>query len=102
MYDGNIFSINHLHRQECGEMHARVVAGHSQKRTLLYRRSIWSIYSRAMEFEWYEPKRQSNLARHKIDFQDAKEIWHGNVLAVPSAQTQHGEQRSIAYGVVAG
>ena len=52
--------------------------------------------------EWYEPKRQSNLARHKIDFQDAKEIWHGNVLAVPSAQTQHGEQRSIAYGVVAG
>jgi uncharacterized DUF497 family protein len=38
-----------------------------------------------MEFEWYEPKRQSNLARHKIDFQDAKEVWHGNVLAVPSA-----------------
>jgi len=38
-----------------------------------------------MEFEWYEPKRQSNLARHKIDFQDAKEIWYGNVLAVPSA-----------------
>ena len=55
-----------------------------------------------MEFEWYEPKRQSNLARHKIDFQDAKEIWHGNVLEVPSSQTQHGEARFIAYGMVEG
>src|SRR5712691_4620283 len=60
------------------------------------------MYSMVMEFEWHEPKRQSNLARHKIDFQDAKEIWHGNVLEVPSAQTQHGAQRSIAYGVGAG
>jgi uncharacterized DUF497 family protein len=56
----------------------------------------------AMEFEWYEPKRQSNLAQHKIDFQDAKEIWHGNVLEVPSSQTQHGEARFIAYGMVEG
>jgi len=55
-----------------------------------------------MEFEWHEPKRQSNLAQHKIDFQDAKEIWHGNVLEVPSAQDQHGEARFIAYGMVEG
>jgi uncharacterized protein len=60
------------------------------------------MYIMAMQFEWYEPKRQSNLAHHKIDFQDAKEIWQGNVLEVPSSQTYHSEARFIAYGVVEG
>jgi uncharacterized DUF497 family protein len=26
-----------------------------------------------MDFEWHEPKRQSNLVQHGIDFLDAKE-----------------------------
>ena len=33
---------------------------------------------------------------------DAKEIWQGVVLEVPSAQQEHGEQRHIAYGVLDG
>ncbi len=53
-------------------------------------------------FEWHEPKRQSNLLQHGIDFEDAKEIWQGEVLEVPSEQDEHGEQRHIAYGVLEG
>ena len=60
------------------------------------------MYIMDMEFEWHELKRQSNLAEHKIDFLDAKEIWQGDVLEFPSAQDHHGEQRSIAYGVLEG
>ena len=53
-------------------------------------------------FEWHEPKRQSNLVQHGIDFEDAKEIWQGEVLEVPSEQDEHGEQRYMAYGVLEG
>jgi uncharacterized DUF497 family protein len=55
-----------------------------------------------MLFEWYEQKRLENLSKHGIDFLDAKEIWQGEVLEVPSAQQAHGEQRHIAYGVLDG
>jgi uncharacterized protein len=55
-----------------------------------------------MRFEWDEQKRLENLRKHGIDFVDAKEIWQGTVLEVPSAQQAHGEQRYIAYGVLDG
>jgi uncharacterized protein len=64
------------------------------------------MYNMDMEsiplFEWHEPKRQSNLVQHGIDFEDAKEIWQGEVLEVPSEQDEHGEQRYMAYGVLEG
>ena len=53
-----------------------------------------------MLFEWSEHKRLENLRKHGIDFLDAKEIWHGEVLEVPSAQQAHGEQRHLAYGLL--
>jgi uncharacterized protein len=55
-----------------------------------------------MLFEWYEQKRLENLSKHGIDFLDAKEIWQSEVLEVPSAQLEHGEQRHLAYGVLEG
>jgi uncharacterized protein len=55
-----------------------------------------------MLFEWYEQKRLENLRKHGIDFLDAKEIWQGEVLEVPSEQQEHGEQRHIAYGMLEG
>jgi hypothetical protein len=55
-----------------------------------------------MLFEWYEQKRLENLDKHGIDFLDAKEIWQGEVLEVPSEQQEHGEQRYIAYGLLEG
>jgi uncharacterized protein len=60
------------------------------------------MHNMSMDFEWHEPKRQSNLVQHGIDFEDAKEIWQGEVLEVPSDQDEHGEQRHIAYGVLEG
>jgi uncharacterized protein len=55
-----------------------------------------------MLFEWSEQKRLENLSKHGIDFVDAKEIWQGEVLEVPSEQQEHGEQRHITYGVLEG
>jgi uncharacterized DUF497 family protein len=43
-----------------------------------------------------------NLSKHGIDFVDAKEIWQGEVLEVPSEQQEHAEQRHIAYGLLEG
>ena len=64
------------------------------------------MYNTDMEnvpsFAWHEPKRQSNLVQHGIDFEDAKEIWQGEVFEIPSEQDEHGEQRHIAYGVLEG
>jgi uncharacterized DUF497 family protein len=55
-----------------------------------------------MEFEWDEAKRRANLAKHRIDFVDAKEIWLGDVLEIRSSQDHHGELRRLAYGVIRG
>ena len=33
-----------------------------------------------MLFEWDESKRQTNLAKHHIDFEDAKRIFDGPVF----------------------
>jgi uncharacterized protein len=64
------------------------------------------MYNMDMEsiplFEWHELKRQSNLGQHGIDFEDAKDIWQGEVLEVSSEQDEHGEQRYMAYGVLEG
>jgi hypothetical protein len=54
----------------------------------------------AIIFEWNERKRLTNVAKHGIDFIDAKEIWAGDVLEAPSPR--HEEARFIAYGVVEG
>ncbi len=55
-----------------------------------------------MEFEWDERKCPANIDKHGIDFMDAKEIWHGDVLDIPSPQTHHGERRYIALGSMRG
>ncbi len=55
-----------------------------------------------MDFDWDENQRQTNLAKHGIDFVRAKEIWDGPVLEIPSPQTDHAEERFIVLGVVDG
>ena len=52
-----------------------------------------------IEFEWGEQKRRANIEKHGIDFYRAKQIWDGEVLEIPSPQSQHLEQRIIAYGL---
>ncbi len=55
-----------------------------------------------MEFEWDERKRRTNIDKHGIDCMDAKEIWHGEILEIPSPQPHHGERRYVALGLMRG
>ena len=51
-----------------------------------------------MLFEWDESKRRSNLAKHRIDFQDAIGIFDGPVFE--KASRSHGEDRVVAIGLI--
>jgi uncharacterized protein len=51
-----------------------------------------------MVFEWDEGKRQANLAKHYIDFQDAKRVFGGPVFE--RIESRHGEDRIFAIGVM--
>lgn len=51
-----------------------------------------------MLFEWDEAKRQANLAKHHIDFQDAKRIFDGPVFE--RLESRHGEERIFAIGLM--
>jgi uncharacterized DUF497 family protein len=53
-----------------------------------------------MDFEWDEAKRLANVAKHGIDFVDAKQIWLGDVLEIRSSQDHHREPRHLAYGLM--
>ena len=53
-----------------------------------------------MMFEWDENKNRRNIEIHGIDFVRAKEIWGGEVLEVPSTQSEHGEERFLAIGAI--
>jgi uncharacterized DUF497 family protein len=51
-----------------------------------------------MLFEWDERKRQVNLAKHYIDFQDAKLIFDGPVFE--RLDSRRGEERIFAVGLM--
>jgi uncharacterized protein len=51
-----------------------------------------------MLFEWDEGKRQSNLAKHFIDFQDAIKIFDGPVFEV--ARRRRSEDRVLTIGLM--
>ena len=51
-----------------------------------------------MLFEWDGSKRQANLAKHHIDFQDAKRVFDGPVFE--RMESRHGEDRIVAIGLM--
>ena len=51
-----------------------------------------------MLFEWDESKRQSNLAKHHVDFQDALRIFDRPVFE--KANRIRGEDRVVAIGLL--
>ena len=53
-----------------------------------------------MEFEWDESKRESNLAKHLIDFLDAITIWNGPVIDPASSRVIGAEDRHLALGAI--
>lgn len=52
-----------------------------------------------MEFEWDENKRQSNLRKHGIDFQEACEIFTNPLLRRIDDRFDYGEDRWAALGM---
>jgi hypothetical protein len=53
-----------------------------------------------MLFEWDESKRQANLAKHYIDFQDAIRVFDGPVFE--TMDRCRGEDRIVAIGSMEG
>ena len=53
-------------------------------------------------YEWDNEKNKLNIAKHGIDFTDAKEIWQSPVVEFASNQNQHNEQRVLAIGLIQG
>ena len=51
-----------------------------------------------MLFDWDESKRQTNLAKHLVDFQEATQIFDGPVFE--KARRRHGEDRVLAIGLM--
>jgi uncharacterized DUF497 family protein len=55
-----------------------------------------------MELEWDERKRRTNLAKHGIDFETAKQVFGGRFIEREDRRTVYGERRMVAYGEVDG
>ena len=51
-----------------------------------------------MKFEWDENKRQSNLHKHGIDFQEVHEIFNNPMLRRIDNRFDYDEDRWIALG----
>lgn len=54
---------------------------------------------RGIVFEWYPPKAQSNLEKHKVSFQEASTIFGDkNLLELPDREHSEEELRFIGVG----
>ncbi len=54
-----------------------------------------------MDFEWEEAKNQENIRRHRVDFNDAKEIFYGDTVERVDRRP-YGEIRYNALGMYRG
>lgn len=55
-----------------------------------------------MEFEWDEAKRLANIAKHGIDFYDAKAALEDAPVMLVDDRKDYGERRCIAAGQAKG
>ena len=55
-----------------------------------------------MKFESDEAKRESNLAKHGIDFVDVSEMWQGGVIDPAARRIVGAEERAVALGTIGG
>ena len=52
------------------------------------------------QFEWDENKNQLNQQKHGIGFEEAKEIFLGNVFTSISEKIDYGEIREVRIGAI--
>ena len=55
-----------------------------------------------MKFTWDETKRKTNLAKHGLDFVDAKIVFSGVTFTFEDDRFAYGEQRFITIGMLNG
>jgi uncharacterized DUF497 family protein len=55
-----------------------------------------------MKITWDETKRHSNIRAHGFDLVDAKRLFAGPTWVVEDTRFAYGEQRFVAYGLIAG
>ncbi len=53
-----------------------------------------------MHFIWDENKRQSNLAKHGLDFADAHKVFNAAIVLFEDNRFCYGEQRMVAVGLL--
>ena len=53
-----------------------------------------------MKFTWDEVKRQANLAKHGLDFADARKVFAGPMVLFEDGRRDYGEQRMIGIGLL--
>lgn len=53
-----------------------------------------------MELIWDEEKRESNLAKHGLDFADAATVFGGAVFVFEDKRGSYAEQRFVALGML--
>ncbi len=54
----------------------------------------------AMEYEWDEKKRRSNLNKHGIGFEDAENLDWDTALIALDGRHHYGEARYVAFGFI--
>lgn len=55
-----------------------------------------------LRFEWDEPKRQTNLKKHGVDFADVEPMFEGMTVTILDDRFDYGEERFITLGVLNG
>jgi uncharacterized DUF497 family protein len=53
-----------------------------------------------MKFEWDEPKRQTNLRDHRLDFAEAETVFSGITFTFEDDRFEYGEDRFITLGLL--
>lgn len=55
-----------------------------------------------MKFKWNENKRNLNIGKHGIDFNDVKTVFDGYTFTIEDTRFDYGEERFITFGLLNG
>lgn len=53
-----------------------------------------------MRFSWHEPKRQTTLQKHHLDFAQAEDVFAGSTFTFEDDRKDYGEQRWVTLGLL--
>ncbi|MCG8640866.1 MAG: BrnT family toxin [Desulfobacterales bacterium] len=58
------------------------------------------MYIRIMNFTWGEKKRQTNLKKHGLDFNQAHKVFAGTTFTFEDNRMEYGEKRFVTIGII--